>query len=94
MSIWSIAKSQVIPKDPFYENQKLHEIIENNTIEYTLEFKTPEDLLKNFDLLEEKNLFLIQQTQEAEQAIDDKNQEFLAVRRKMNKEYQKVSRGI
>lgn len=71
----------------------MREIIEDNTFKYKLEFETPEDLLKNFELLEEKNLFLIQQTQEAEQAIDDKNQEFLAVRRKMNKEYLKVTQG-
>lgn len=57
-------------------NPNIINLIEDDSTEYKLKFKSPDDLLKHFTYLEEKNLFLIQQTQEAEQAIEDKIIEF------------------
>lgn len=75
-------------------NQEIQELIEDDNFNYKLDFKAPDDLLKSFELLEEKNLFLIQQTQEAEQAIEDKNQEFKQVKHRLNREIEKVSRDF
>ena len=57
-------------------NKNIIDLIEDDSTQYKLKFNSPEDLLKHFTYLEEKNLFLIQQTQEAEQAIEDKIIEF------------------
>jgi len=73
--------------------QELRDLVEDSTNKYKLEFKTSSDLLKNFELLEEKNLFLIQQTQEAEKAIDDKKQEFKKIKYKLDRETEKVKEG-
>ena len=45
----------------------LKELIEDPNDVYDLYFKNPDQLLEIFATLEEKNLFLIQQGQEAEQ---------------------------
>lgn len=93
------ARGAAHKKDPLEEllghrNIKLRQLIEDNTFKYDLDFKTPDDLLKHFEMLEEKNLFLIQQTQEAEQAIEEKNQEYRKIKKKLNKENEKVNQGI
>ena len=50
----------------------LNKLIDDDNFEYKIEFENPEDLLRNFTVLEEKNLFLIQQTQDAEQTYEEK----------------------
>lgn len=45
---------------------KLRELIEDSDDDYPLYFKNPDQLLEMFAGLEEKNLFLIQQGQDAE----------------------------
>ncbi len=52
--------------------QEIIDLIEDDTFDYKIGFKDSEDLIANFTTLEEKNLFLIQQTQEAEQAYEEK----------------------
>ena len=47
----------------------LKELIEDPNDVYDLYFKNPDQLLEIFATLEEKNLFLIQQGQEAEQQL-------------------------
>ena len=57
--------------------------------------KNPDDLLANFTSLEEKNLFLIQTTQEAEQAYEEKKQEFNAKRKRFEKqEIKGLTKGL
>lgn len=62
---------------------KLREVIEESDDEYPLYFRKPEELLEMFATLEEKNLFLIQQGQEAEQVLETKKHEF----EKLKKEF-------
>lgn len=69
-------------------------LIEDDTFEYKIPFQNPDDLLKNFTSLEEKNLFLIQTTQEAEQAYEEKKQEFTIKRRKFDKELKGLQQGL
>ena len=45
---------------------KLKDIIDDDNDDLEPHFKEPEELLELFTVLEEKNLFLIQQTQDAE----------------------------
>ena len=45
---------------------KLKDVIEESDEEYPIYFDDPEELIEIFSILEEKNLFLIQQGQEAE----------------------------
>ena len=57
-------------------SDELNKLIDDDNFEYEIEFKNPEDLLKNFTTLEEQNLYLIQDTQDAEQELEEKKQEF------------------
>ncbi len=57
-----------IPKD-------LREVIEDSDNEYELYFRDPGQLMDIFSNLEEKNLFLIQQSQDAEQQLETKKHE-------------------
>ena len=75
-------------------NKDIIDLIENDSITYKLKFKSPDDLLKHFALLEEKNLFLIQQTQEAEQAIEDKILEFELEKKRIDAEIERVSHDM
>jgi hypothetical protein len=54
---------------------KLKEVIDDSDDDYPLYFKETEELLEMFATLEEKNLFLIQQGQESEQALEQKKHE-------------------
>ena len=47
--------------------EKLRQILEDSEDEYELPFSEPQKLLDLFSILEEQNLFLIQQGQENEQ---------------------------
>lgn len=51
--------------------KEINDLIDDDD-KYEIPFKTSDDLISNFTTLEEKNLFLIQQTQEAEQAYEEK----------------------
>lgn len=57
-----------IPKD-------LREVIEDSDNEYDLGFRDPEELMKIFTELEEKNLNLIEDCQEVEQQLEAKKHE-------------------
>jgi hypothetical protein len=69
-------------------------LIEDNTFEYKIPFSDPDDLLTNFTSLEEKNLFLIQTTQEAEQAYEEKKQEFNVKKKRFEKEINGLQNGL
>jgi len=75
-------------------SEEVKELIEDDTFEYKIPFKDPDDLLKNFTSLEEKNLFLIQTTQEAEQAYEEKKQEFTIKKKKFDKELNKLQNDL
>ena len=55
--------------------EKLRQILEDSEDEYEVPFKDPQQLLDLFAMLEEQNLFLIQQGQENEQQLEQKRQE-------------------
>lgn len=74
--------------------QELKDLIDENKFDYEIKFDTPSDLLKNFTSLEEKNLFLIQQTQEAEQSVEEKKHEFNKVRKQFDKELSGLQQGL
>lgn len=65
---------------------KLKEVIEDSDDEYPLFFEDTEDLLEMFSILEEKNLFLIQQGQESEQALEAKKYEYKEIKKKFEDE--------
>ena len=46
-------------------------------------FRTPEQLLETFAALEERNLFLIQNSQETEEALEELKQKFESTKRHM-----------
>lgn len=60
----------------------------------TIKFKEPKDLIQNFTNLEMKNLFLIQQTQEAEQEFEERKQDFIKKKAKYEKEINGLKRGL
>jgi uncharacterized phage infection (PIP) family protein YhgE len=68
----------------------INDLIEDDTFKYKIDFDTPADLIANFTTLEEKNLFLIQQTQEAEQACEEKSHEL----NKVCRMYENDIRGL
>lgn len=75
-------------------SDELNRLIADDTFEYKTDFDNPDDLIKNFTALEEKNLFLIQQTQEAEQAYEEKNQELTRIKKKFDKEISGLQQGL
>lgn len=74
--------------------KEINDLIEDDTFKYNIVFKTPDDLIANFTTLEEKNLFLIQQTQEAEQAFEEKNHEFIKVKKKYENDIRGLENGL
>ncbi len=76
-----------IPKD-------LREVIEDSDNEYELFFENPDQLLDIFANLEEKNLFLIQQSQDAEQQLETKKHEFTELEGEMQREIRVLTKGL
>jgi len=70
------------------------DLIEDDTFKYEIAFNNPDDLITNFTTLEEKNLFLIQQTQEAEQAYEEKNHIFMKTKKKYENELEALESGL
>ena len=70
------------------------DLIEDDTFKYEIAFKDPDDLIANFTTLEEKNLFLIQQTQEAEQAYEEKNHVFMKTKKRYENELRALENGL
>lgn len=58
---------------------------------YENHFERPEQLMEIFEALEEKNLFLIQQVQDSEQALEQKKQQFIKNKRQIEGELGKLS---
>ena len=54
----------------------MREVIEDSGDEFEIPFKEPEQLMEIFSTLEEQNLFLIQQSQETEQQVEQKEHEY------------------
>ena len=65
---------------------KLQEILEDSEDEYPVPFADPSDLIDIFSMLEEQNLFLIQQGQDNEQQIEQKKDEYKQIEKNMEKE--------
>ena len=76
-----------IPRD-------LREVIEDSEDEYDLYFKTPDQLMDIFATLEEKNLFLIQQSQEAEEALENKKHQYFEVTDDMDSEIKVLTNSL
>ena len=72
----------------------LKELIEDPNDVYDLYFKNPDQLLEIFATLEEKNLFLIQQGQEAEQQLETKKHELKILEAEMNKEVSLLTHSL
>ena len=68
-------------------------MIEESDDEYPLNFQNSDDLLEIFGILEEGNLFLIQQGQESEQVLDTKKHELEFLRTECDKEMGKLQNG-
>lgn len=90
-------KSKDAKKDNLLEElnikKEINDLIEDDTFEYVIPFKDTEDLISNFTNLEEKNL-LIQQTQEAEQAFEEKNHEFMRIKKEFEREIRGLENGL
>lgn len=69
----------MIPKD-------LRDLIEDSDDDYKPCFENPDQLLEIFAGLEEKNLFLIQQGQEAEEVLETKIHEYDELKEKTDRE--------
>ena len=65
---------------------ELRDVIEESDDEYPLHFEEPDQLIEMFSTLEEKNLFLIQQGQEAEQVLETKKHEYDKLKGEFNYE--------
>lgn len=74
--------------------QDIIDLIEDDTFKYEIAFKDPDDLITNFTTLEEKNLFLIQQTQEAEQGYEEKNHSFMKTKKRYENELRVLRNGL
>lgn len=74
--------------------KEINDLIDDDTFKYNIAFKEPKDLISNFTTLEEKNLFLIQQTQEAEQAYEEKNHEFKKIKKQYENSIRVVENGL
>ncbi|MFS8159528.1 MAG: hypothetical protein ACMG6E_04815 [Candidatus Roizmanbacteria bacterium] len=72
---------------------QLKDVIEESDDEYPLNFQNSEDLLEIFGILEEGNLFLIQQGQEAEQVLELKKHELEDLKNKCDEEMGKLKNG-
>ena len=70
-----------LPPAPIFDEAKLGEVGE---AELPMHFTDPQQLLEIFTQLEEQNLFLIQNSQETEQALEELKQEFRDTRRRMD----------
>lgn len=64
----------------------MKELIEDSDDEYKPCFQHPDQLLEIFATLEEKNLFLIQQGQEAEEVLETKKHEYAELSSKTQRE--------
>lgn len=62
--------------------------------ELPMYFQNPQQLLDIFTALEESNLFLIQNSQETEQALEELKQNFRETKRKMDKKTQVLKQNI
>lgn len=91
-------KAKIPKKDNLLEElnikKEINDLIEDDTFKYDIPFKDPEDLIANFTTLEEKNLFLIQQTQEAEQAFEEKNHEFMRIKKECERDIRGLENGL
>mmetsp|Transcript_36845 Transcript_36845/g.36474 ORF Transcript_36845/g.36474 Transcript_36845/m.36474 type:complete len:326 (+) Transcript_36845:315-1292(+) len=74
--------------------KEIIDLIEDDTFKYEIAFENPDDLIENFTTLEEKNLFLIQQTQEAEQAYEEKNHLFQRSKKRYENEIKALGGGL
>jgi hypothetical protein len=67
-----VTKPVVRPQTPSIDD----EVLTSSDEEVPMYFKVPTQLLETFSTLEEENLFLIQNTQEAEQSLDEMTERF------------------
>lgn len=65
---------------------KLKDLIDEPDVEYDMYFTAPDQLLEFFAILEEKNLFLIQQGQEAEHVLETKQHDYEHLLKESQKE--------
>ena len=66
--------------------QELKEIIEDSDDELPLRFNDPSDLMEIFNVLEEKNLFLIKRCQDSEQQLEEKKQQEKQIKEEFNRQ--------
>jgi hypothetical protein len=69
-----------IPREPLTDDE---ELVESDS-EMPMYFKEPQQLLDVFTALEEQNLFLIQNSQETEQALEELKQNYRHTRKKLD----------
>merc|ERR1719231_225324 len=79
-----------MPPQPNFEKEPLT----SSGQEMDLYFKEPRQLLEIFTKLEEQNLFLIQNSQETEQALEELKQDFSETQKKMDEKTSSLSANI
>jgi hypothetical protein len=79
-----------IPPAPTLEEEDL----ESSGDEHPMFFKEPKQLLDVFTALEESNLFLIQNSQETEQALEELKQEFVETKERMDGKTTQLKQSI
>eukprot|EP00825_Cyclidium_porcatum_P040642 TRINITY_DN5188_c0_g1_i3.p1 TRINITY_DN5188_c0_g1~~TRINITY_DN5188_c0_g1_i3.p1 ORF type:complete len:392 (+),score=110.59 TRINITY_DN5188_c0_g1_i3:185-1360(+) len=73
-------------------NQSVLDILEDSDEEYETYFKKPEQLEEIFLNLEEKNLFLITNTKEREQQVEDMKHQFIKRREELEQQKQYLTK--
>eukprot|EP00501_MAST-03F_sp_TOSAG23-6_P001747 GSMAST32.ASY1.ANO1.1824.1 assembled CDS len=79
-----------IPRAPLLEEED----IVSSDEDIPMYFKNPNQLLDIFTALEESNLFLIQNSQETEQALEELRQEYIDTRKRMDGKTQSLKSNI
>lgn len=68
-------------------NRKMRAVLEDSEDEYEKPFDSPDELMQIFEMLEEKNLFLIQQGQENRKLLEEKRLEYNTIKQREEFEF-------